>query len=254
MFRQVNTAQLAQFNSDASCTLIQILQNAVKQDIQKQIARPKSKTFAPSGIRCKRKSWFRLRGAEPDKLSEPDTVMDFTAVIGTAIHKYVQSKLSKVLGAEWIEVEDYLREFPIPYKYSLTKTEYETQVEIADPPIRFACDGIIKIRGIYYLLEIKSSDYESWRNLSGPKEHHLDQIENYSTILNIPHVLTLYVDRLYGGMKAYEYTVSEDIMSSAKQSMIYVQQMAAACIAPERLPAGDYMCSNCEYKLKCKEW
>ena len=254
MFRQVKTAQLAQFNSDASCTLIQILQNAVKQDIQKQIARPKSKTFAPSGIRCKRKSWFRLRGAEPDKLPEPDTVMDFTAVIGTAIHKYVQSKLSKVLGAEWIEVEDYLREFPIPYKYSLTKTEYETQVEIADPPIRFACDGIIKIRGTYYLLEIKSSDYESWRNLSGPKEHHLDQIENYSTILNIPHVLTLYVDRLYGGMKAYEYTVSEDIMSSAKQSMAYVQQMAAACIAPERLPAGDYMCSNCEYKLKCKEW
>ena len=254
MFRQVKTAQLAQFNSDASCTLIQILQNAVKQDIQKQIARPKSKTFAPSGIRCKRKSWFRLRGAEPGKLPEPDTVMDFTAAIGTAIHKYVQSKLSKVLGAEWVEVEDYLREFPIPYKYSLTKTEYETQVEIADPPIRFACDGIIKIRGIYYLLEIKSSDYESWRNLSGPKEHHLDQIENYSTILNIPHVLTLYVDRLYGGMKAYEYTVSEDIMSSAKQSMIYVQQMAAACIAPERLPAGDYMCSNCEYKLKCKEW
>lgn len=254
MFRQVNTAQLAQFNSDASCTLIQILQNAVKQDIQKRIARPKSKTFAPSGIRCKRKSWFRLRGAEPDKLPEPDTVMDFTAMIGTAIHKYVQSKLSKVLGAEWVEVEDYLREFPIPYKYSLTKTEYETQVEIADPPIRFACDGIIKIRGIYYLLEIKSSDYESWRNLSGPKEHHLDQIENYSTILNIPHVLTLYVDRLYGGMKAYEYTVSEDIMSSAKQSMVYVQQMAAACIAPERLPAGDYMCSNCEYKLKCKEW
>lgn len=254
MFRQVKTAQLAQFNSDASCTLIQILQNAVKQDIQKQIARPKSKTFAPSGIRCKRKSWFRLRGAEPDKLPEPDTVMDFTAVIGTAIHKYVQSKLSKVLGAEWVEVEDYLREFPIPYKYSLTKTEYETQVEIADPPIRFACDGIIKIRGIYYLLEIKSSDYESWRNLSGPKEHHLDQIENYSTILNIPHVLTLYVDRLYGGMKAYEYTVSENIMSSAKQGMAYVQQMAAACIAPERLPAGDYMCSNCEYKLKCKEW
>ena len=254
MFKQVKTAQLAQFNSDASCTLVQILQNAVTQDIQEQISRPKPKAFAPSAIRCKRKSWFRLRGAAADKLPEPDAVMDFTAMIGTAIHKYVQSKLSKALGAEWIEVEDYLREFPIPYKYSLTKTKYETQVSISDPPIKFACDGIIKIRGVYYLLEIKSSDYESWRNLAVSKEHHLDQIETYSTILNIPHVLTLYVDRVYGGMKAYEHTISEDTMCGVRQNMAYVKQMADACIAPERLPAGDYMCVNCEYKLKCKEW
>ena len=254
MFKKVNTAQLAQFNSDASCTLIQTLENAIKQDIQEQINRPISRTFAPSCIRCKRKSWFRLRGAAADMLSEPDTVMDFTAMVGTATHEYVQSKLSKALGAEWIEVEDYLKEFPIPYKYSLTKSGYETLIELSDPPMKFACDGIIKIRGAYYLLEIKSSEYESWRSLSTSKEHHLDQIKTYSTILNIPHVLTLYVDRLYGNMKSYEHTVSEDEMSQVRQGIAYVQQMAEACIAPERLPNGDYMCSNCEYKLKCREW
>ena len=43
-------------------------------------------------------------------------------------------------------------------------------------------------------------------------------------------------------------------MSQVKQDMVYVMQMAEANIAPERLPIGDYMCSNCEYKLKCKEW
>ena len=254
MFKKVNVAQLAQFNSDASCELVQLYENAVKTDIQKQLEQSPSQTFAPSCIRCKRKSWFRLRGAAVDKLPEPDSVMDFTAMVGTAIHAYVQKKLSRVLGAEWVEVEDYLREFPIPYQYTLTKSNYETLVELSDPPMKFACDGIIKIRGIYYLLEIKSSDYESWRKLSSFKEHHRDQIETYSTILNIPHVLTLYVDRLYGNVKSYEYTVSANEMSQVRQDMIYVQQMAAACIAPDRLPVGDYMCSNCEYKIKCREW
>ena len=73
-------------------------------------------------------------------------------------------------------------------------------------------------------------------------------------MLNIPHVLSLYIDRMYGRVKSFEFSVSASEMSIIKQDMAYVQQMAAANIAPERLPTGDYMCSNCEYKLKCKEW
>lgn len=254
MFRKAETAQLASFNSDASCQLLEIIERTVKQDIQAQGFRPKSRTFAPSAMRCKRKSWFRLRGAEPDIISEPDTVMDFTAMLGTAIHQYVQEKLSKALGADWIDVEEYLREFPISYKYTLQKSGYETLVEIEDPPVRFAVDGILRLSGMYRLLEIKSSEYDSWHSLSTFKGHHRDQIEVYSTILNLPDVLTLYVDRQYGGMKSYEHRVTETEMCSVRQGMRYVQQMADACIAPERLPTGDYMCSNCEYKIKCREW
>lgn len=234
--------------------LVDIYEEAQKANIRGSCAEPSSKSFAPSAMRCKRKSWFRLRGTLPDTLIEPDTVMDHTATVGTALHAHIQGLLSKALGEDWIDVETYLTQFPIPYKYTLVKNGYETLVQIDDPPIKFACDGIIRLKGCYYLLEIKSSEYDSWINLKETKPHHKEQINAYSTMLNIPHVLTLYIDRLYGKVKSFEFSVSAETMSRIKQEMIYVQDMAKANIAPDKLPTGDYMCSNCEYKLKCKEW
>ena len=252
-FRSV-TPSTANFNSDASYELVTLYEEALKSEIRAECARPSSCTFAPSAMRCKRKSWFRLRGTKPDFLQEPDLVLDHTATVGTALHAHIQSLLSKALGEDWIDVEWFLKEFPIPYEYKLTKNGYETLVEINNPPIKFACDGIIRIKGCYYLLEIKSSEYNSFLELKETKAHHKDQIKTYSTILNIPHVLTLYIDRLYGKVKSFEFSVSGVEMSNIKQDMAYVMQMAEANIAPEKLPSGDYMCSNCEYKLKCKEW
>lgn len=248
------TPTTANFNSDASCQLVNLYESTLKAEIQISCSEPSSKTFAPSAMRCKRKSWFRLRGTKPDLLKEPDLVLDHTATVGTALHAHIQEILSLALKDDWIEVEDYLRQFPIPYKYSLKSNGYETVVAIEDPPMKFACDGIIRINGCYYLLEIKSSEYDSWVNLKETKPHHMEQITTYATMLNIPHVLTLYIDRLYGKVKSFEFSVSGENMSRIKQEMIYVQEMAKANIAPDKLPTGDYMCSNCEYKLKCKEW
>lgn len=254
MFHKVTIPQLAQFNSDASCDLISLYTSTNIENIRTDCARPRPQTFAPSAMRCKRKSWFRLRGAKPDILPEPDPKMQFTAMLGTAIHRHVQATLKQALGDDWIEVADYLRMFPVSYEYTLKQSDFETVVSISDPPITFACDGIIKLRNKYYLLEIKSSEYESFCKLTDTKPHHKPQICTYGAWLNIPNTLSLYVDRLYGDVKSFEYTLSASEMSAVKQDMYYVQQMAEACIAPERLPAGDYMCSNCEYKLKCKEW
>lgn len=254
MFREVNFAHLAKFNSDASRILIDTYETQITKTIQEKCAGPSSCTFAPSSMRCKRKSWFRLRGAKPDYLDNPDSVLDFTANIGTAIHAMVQKTLSQALGDDWIEVEDYLSEHPIAYSYALVKSGYETRVEIADPPIKFACDGIVRINGKYYLLEIKTADYSSWDKLTEAKPYHMDQIKSYATILGIESVLTLYVDRQYGGVKSYEYLISLPEMMQVKQDMAYVLDCLSKNLAPERLPATDYMCRNCEYRLKCQEW
>ena len=253
MFRTVSPST-ANFNSDASCKLVTLYENAVKAEIQAECARPSSCTFAPSSMRCKRKSWFRLRGTAPDFLQEPDLVLDHTATVGTALHEHIQRVLSKSLGEDWIDVQDYLTQFPIPYKYTIEKKGYESLIVVEDPPIKFACDGIIRQKGMYYLFEIKSTEYDSFLNLKETKHQHKDQIKTYSTILNIPNVLTLYIDRLYGNVKSFEFSVREEEMTEVRQGMAYVQQMAEANIAPEKLPTGDYLCSNCEYKLKCKEW
>ena len=254
MFRKVTASSTVDFNSDASCKLITLYENALRDNIRASCARHTSRTFAPSSMRCKRKSWFRLRGTEPDFLQEPDLVLDHTAMVGTAVHHHVQETLSNALGDAWIDVEQYLLEHPIPYKYTLTKHDYETAIKIESPPISFACDGIIYLNNRYNLLEIKSSEYESWKTLTDVKPQHIDQINPYATLLNIPHVLTLYVDRMYGKVKSFELYVTDYTMQKVNDDINYVMDMATANIAPERLPVGDYVCSNCEYRLKCKEW
>jgi hypothetical protein len=159
-------------------------------------------------------------------------------------------------GDNWIDVEDYLSELNPDYEYTVNKTEFETQVEIVSPPIRFSCDGLIKINGEYYLIEIKTADYSSFDSLTEPKPQHVEQAVGYATVLKVHKVLFVYQDRQYGNIKCFEIEVSYPQMIETWNMFSEVQKLADACIAPPKLPSGDVWCSSsrCPYFKKCKEW
>lgn len=255
-FVQANLGNLTKFNSATSSKLIDLYENALDEQIVEESARPRSQTFAPSSIRCPRISWFRLRGVQPDKVRKPDKMLNFTAVVGSACHEMIQEALSKKLGHDWIEVADHLEELNPQYKYEVEKSGYETRVSIESPPIRFAVDGLLRLNDTKYLLEIKSSEYSSWSNLSDPKPHHVDQVKCYASLLNLEHVLMIYIDRQYGDIKCFEITVSAEQRQQIWNMFQYVQNMVDANLAPERLPTGDSWCnpSMCNYYEKCKQW
>jgi len=256
-FKSFGSIQSARFNSDNSSDFLDLYESALDEIILEGESRTPSRTFAPSSMRCKRISWFRLRGVEPEPETIVDRSLNFTAQMGTACHQAIQEILSKKLGADWIDVADYLKEFQPTYEYTCIKNEYETQVEITKPiPIKFAPDGIIFWKGKYWLLEIKTSEYSSFDKLSAPKPQHIDQIKTYATILGIHNVLVLYQDRMYGKLKCYEVTVSDTDMKSTWDIFYDVQRHVEMNIAPEKLPSGDIWCSpsRCRYYNKCKEW
>ncbi len=254
MFRQY--VEKPKFNSSASCDLLEIYQSAVTERVKRKGAGKSTCTFSPSGFRCERLQWFRLRGTEPDIIESPDIALEFMADIGTHVHEKVQSDISEKLGADWIPVEKYLKERQIPYKYSIdtSRSRYETFIQIESPPVRFACDGIIRLKGIIYLLEIKTCDFKSMENLDGIKPVHMDQIRGYSALLDIPNVLVLYVDRSNGTSKCFEHCFTKIEHKLVIDSMFKIMNMADQNIAPKKLQSGDYMCSNCPYQTKCKEW
>lgn len=230
----------------------------VDQQIKEAAARPSSKNIAPSSFRCARIQWFRLRGVAPDAPKTADRTLQFTADIGTACHRIIQSNLKSALGDCWISVSDYLNKFPIPYQYELTADEdsLETKVAILDPPIRFACDGIVFWDNRYWLLEIKTSEYSSFEDLTDIKAQHREQIRIYATLLGLSGVLTLYQDRLYGSLKCYEVKISNADKEAVLAKIRYIQECVDTCIAPEKLPPGDPWCSSsrCPYFQKCKQW
>lgn len=255
-FHTADFQHLVKFNSATSCKFIDDYEAYVKSKIQQENAEPKSQTFAPSSVRCKRVSWFRLRGVQPDLDKNPDLALNFTADIGTACHRIIQENLIGQYKENWISVEDYLRELKPDYEYTVEQNGFESQVEILHPHVKFACDGILKINGKYYLLEIKSASYASFDQLTGPKDEHIDQIKCYATLLNIHDVLVLYIDRQYGSLKCFEVKVPDHEMSEVRAMFEDVERLAKAMIAPPRLPVGDSWCtpSHCLYYKKCQEW
>ena len=257
-FREFNPAHLARFNSSASCEFLSAYETHVDAQILAEASQPSHRTFAPSQFRCDRRSWFRIRGVQPDVPQVPDRETDFAAKLGTACHRILQTAIADMLGDDWISLDRWFALNPPKYEYTLTPAEdsLETFVEIINPPIRFACDGIIRWMGKYYLLEIKSHDFAVWNQLTDPRAEHIDQVTCYATELGLDGVLFLYIDRQFGNIKCYEYTVPEYDKANIVHRMAKVMQAVEDNLAPEGLPKGDKYCTPtyCPYYQKCKEY
>lgn len=255
-FKPLNLdAHTFRFDSAAGCELIELYEKTADAEIRAADEEVKHKTFAPSSFRCKRLNWFRLRGVQPDKIDQTDLVLDFSAKMGNACHALIQSRLSAALGDNWISVEQHFKEFPPDFNYKLESKGFETLVEIDDPPVRFACDGIVQLNK-RYLLEVKSSEYAAFNDLTAPKPHHIDQVHCYSSLMSIPDVLLLYIDRQYGNLKCFELNIPLFDAQQIRKDMKEVQEAVETNLAPEGLPIGDSWCRSnmCPYYKVCKEW
>lgn len=255
-FKQVDFARLARFNSANSCDFLEMYEHAWEEKIARKNAEPKKQTIAPSAAYCQRYNWFRLRGVETDKAEKVDKTLDFTAQLGTACHETIQSLLKETLGDDWLDVGEYLASINPSYKYTVELHGFESRIEIEMPPVRFACDGIIMWKGKIYLLEIKTSEFNSWDNLTAPKPIHIDQVKYYATLLGIHNVLMLYQDRQYGGLKCFEIYIDDLTMKQTSEAFDFIVDMAHKNLPPNKLPSGDSRCSSsmCPYYNKCKEW
>lgn len=258
-FRPANLdAHVMKFNSASSATLVDIYEKATEAEIRAEESAAKHRTFAPSQFRCKRLNWFRLRGTAPDAIQNVDPVLDFSAKIGESCHELIQRRLRNALHKDWITVEEYFLLNPPDFKYTLERKGegLETFVEIQDPPVRFACDGIVRLNGKLFLVEIKSSEYSSFIDLVEPKSYHVDQVKCYASLFNIEDVLMIYIDRQYGAIKCFEVKVSLADRLQVREDMKDVQRYVGMNIAPDGLPKGDNWCkpNMCPYYKVCKEW
>ena len=249
------TNSFVSFNSDASCKFKELYEDAVIEDCTLSQKHQPSASFAPSSFRCDRLSYFRLKGIKPDSNPSIDPQMNFAAMIGTACHKDIQRILKTKLVNVWVDVEDYLQKNNLNFAYQIIlKSEYECQLQGLQIPIKFSVDGILNFNSHYYLLEIKTSDHNSFKLLDKPKSHHIDQIKLYCSLLNLHSVLMLYQDRSYGAIKCFEVTVTESEFQEVNNKINNVLDCVKHNILPKKLPDNDKFCTYCSYSQKCKKW
>lgn len=165
-------------------------------------ARPSNKALSPSSIGCQRAAAFKLSGAW-GKEDEETYESGLAAAMGSFCHERIQKFLSQ--SDIWVDVKEFVDENP-DLGLSVAKVQkHEGEISLTfsgirkgekvSPPFSFQCDGIVRIDGEYYIVEIKSETEAAWQKRQAPNPKHQEQGTGYSFLYGIKNILWVYVSR-----------------------------------------------------------
>lgn len=239
-------------------SFLEDFKRSVEMTEEKNAGQP-SKTFKPSSLVCKRNCYYQITGASGD-VGKSSFNMIGICNSGSDIHVRVQTAVMQMkengIDCEWIDVEEYIKEHNLDYLIVREKKGTETKLYDTrfKPYISFMCDGIIKYKGKYYILEIKTESSNKWygRTDVDPKHHH--QAISYSNSFHIEDVLFLYVERDLLNMKAYLFKVSNRMRDELEDFIHDIEGYLERQIVPPKqkdLPAS--ACRFCGYQTQCRK-
>ena len=131
------------------------LKRSIELDDEKGGGFP-SKTYKPSGMNCIRQSYYQVMGVHPDK-AHSSYVLVGICNSGSDIHERIQKAVSGMkengMECEYIDVAEYVKQRNLDYLQVVKQQGMETKLYHKTLNISFLCDGIIKYKNHYYILE-----------------------------------------------------------------------------------------------------
>ena len=232
------------------------LKRSIEMTADKGGDRLPSKTYKPSGMNCIRASYYQIMGVQPDPSSSSYTLVGICNS-GTDIHVRIQTAVEDMknngIDCEYIDVADFVRSRNLDYLNIVSKNGMETKLYHKTLNISFMCDGIIRYKGKYYILELKTENSYKFMNRVGVDPSHYNQGTAYSLAFGLDDVLFVYISRDILDMKAFMFHVTDEM----KQNLVgyieecdgYVKRMVAP---PKSEKVPKKACSYCMYKNQCK--
>lgn len=230
------------------------LKRSIEKSADKDARKP-SQTYKPSSMNCIRNMYYQVMGVEPDP-SQSAYCSVGICNSGTDIHIRIQKAVEdmKVNGidCEYIDVADYVKSRNLDYLDIVDKSGMETKLYYKDLNMSFLCDGIIRYKNHYYILEIKTEASFKWNTRDNVDPSHYKQGTAYSIAFKLPEVLFLYVNRDVLDMKAYMFVptdeMKQDLVGMITECDGYVSRMICPP-KPEGVPKKT--CNYCGYKSQC---
>lgn len=232
------------------------LKRSIELEADKSYKIP-SKTYKPSGMNCIRASYYQLTGKEPDKENANYTLVGICNS-GTDIHVRIQTAIDGMkengMECEYIPVDEFIKSRQIKDINIVGVSGMETKLYHKRFNMSFMCDGIIKYKGHYYIIELKTENSYKFMNRKEVDPSHYNQATAYSLAFGIDSVLFVYVSRDVLDMKAFMFNVTDEM----KQNLIgyiedcdgYVSRMIPPA-KPENVSKKS--CSYCIYKTQCRK-
>ena len=214
-----------------------------------------TKTYKPSSMNCIRASYYQILGIQPDESRANYTLVGICNS-GTDIHVRIQTAVEQMkengMDCEYIDVADFVIQRSLVDLEIISKSGMETKLYHKKLNMSFMCDGIIKYKNHYYILELKTENSYKFANRKGVDPSHYHQGTAYSLAFGIDQVLFVYISRDVLDMKAFMFTVTDEM----KQDLIgyidecdgYVSRMVTP---PKPSDVTKKTCSYCIYKSRC---
>lgn len=216
-----------------------------------------SRTYKPSSLQCIRQMYYQMTGCDLDESSNsPD--MCGVGESGTDRHIRIQNYIEHMkdygIDCEYVDVEKYVAENNIPDIKIIGKQGMETKLHNTKYNLNFLCDGIIKYKGNYYILEIKTESSYKWRDRTGVADEHILQASTYSKCLNLSSVLFLYECRDFCSKKSYVLNVTTDMQDFVCDKILLCDQYVNSNIVPPKpSDVSKKSCQYCSYRKTCKK-
>lgn len=232
------------------------LQRSVVMD-QEKSTRKSSKAYKPSSMTCIRNMYYQLIGAEAEKDGYTPSSIRISES-GTASHEYLQKHIlgmkANGIDCEYINVTEYIQQKELTHLQVLDNKGMETLVFDTRYNMRFKCDGIIRYKGRYYILEIKTEVTNKFLARQAVEPSHEYQASAYSISFDINEVLFLYEGREFCDWKPFILVVTPEMKEEyiLKRIEICDSHVASNTVPPRPAQFGKSLCRYCKYIKRCK--
>ena len=214
-----------------------------------------SRTYKPSGMRCMRENYYIITGVEPEKEERNYTNIGICNS-GSDIHERIQTAVANMkkfdMDCEYVDVAEFVNLRHLDYLEVKGKQGVETKMYHKNMNMSFLCDGIIKYKKKYYILELKTETANKFWKRTGVDKGHYNQATAYSIALGIDNVLFVYISRDMLEMKSFMLEVTDDM----KNNLLSYIETCNQYIADKKVPPAlddKRKCGYCNYKKQCRK-
>lgn len=237
------------------------LQRSIEISANNEQRQP-SRAYKPSSMNCIRNMYFQRTGVEV--VGDADYLNVGICNTGSDTHQRIQEAVCKMkangMDCEYVDVAKYIKSrklnnIEIVSNSDFEKGIYETKLFHNELQMSFLCDGIIKYKGHYYILEIKTEKSYKWQARKGVDESHYKQGTAYSIAFNIPEVLFVYINRDSMDMKSYLFVPTDEM----KNELIGTIDACEQCVKKSMVPSkpenlNRKACQYCNYVEECRKY
>ena len=221
-----------------------------------------SQSYKPSSMNCIRQMYYIVTGKEGD-----DELSNYCNIgicnSGTDIHQRIQQAVIDManngIDCEYVNVADYIESRNLDYleivkRPNFKKKDYETKLFHKTLNMSFLCDGIIKYKNHYYILELKSENSNKSFSRSDVDISHYNQGTAYSIAFGIDEVIFVYINRDNLDMKSFMFIptdeMKQDLVGRIEECDEYVKKLKAP---PKPVDVASKTCNYCRYKNECRK-